>query len=70
MEKCSTLLTIRETQSKIALRFSLTPVRMAVIKKTVTNADTDAKGPLAVADEVVNQFSHYGNQCGDFPKIN
>jgi hypothetical protein len=47
MKQCSTSLTIKETQSKTSLRFYLTPVRLASIKKT-TKADEDVgrKEPL------------------------
>jgi hypothetical protein len=37
MKKWSTLLAIRERQIKTTLRFHLTPVRTAVIKKTNNN---------------------------------
>jgi hypothetical protein len=42
MKKCSIPLTIKEMQIKTELRFYLTTVRMAIIKKqTTTNAGED-----------------------------
>jgi hypothetical protein len=37
LKKCSTFLAIREVQINIALRLHLTPVRMAINKKTNDN---------------------------------
>ena len=37
MKRCSTLLIIREMQMKTTMRFYLTPVRMAICKKSTNN---------------------------------
>ena len=37
MKRCSTLLTVREMQIKTIMRYHLTPVRMAIVKKPTNN---------------------------------
>ena len=46
MKRCSASLIIREMQSKTTMRYHLTLVRMAIIKKSTINAECGERGTL------------------------
>ena len=63
MKRCSTLLSIREIQIKITMRYHLTPFRMAINKKITKNnpGDNVEKRKLSyIGGGNVNWFSNYG----------
>ena len=68
MKRCSILLIIREMQIKSTMRYHFTPARWLLSKGLETiNAGEGAKKrvPSYTIGGNVNQYSHYGEQCGD-----
>ena len=65
MKRCSTLLIIKEMQTKTTMRYPFIPVRIATIKKT-TNIkhwpDVEKRKPLCTIGENVNRCSHCGKR--------
>ena len=53
-------------QIKTTIRYHLTPVRMAIIKKSTNNAEEDVekRDPSYTVGGNVNWYNHYGEQYG------
>ena len=66
MKKCTISLMIKEMNIKTTMRYHLTPVRIAIIKKSTNNAGegVEKREPSHTVGGNVNSCSHYGKQYG------
>ena len=67
LKKCLKSLVVREMQIKMALRFHLTPIRMATIRSQVTThigEDVQKEEQSFIAGGIANWYNHSRNQSG------
>ena len=71
MKRWSTSVIIKGMQIETTMKYYLTPVRMAIIKRQEINIreDVEKKETLYMVGGNVNWYSHYGKQCGISSKI-
>ena len=68
VKRCSTLLIIWEMQIKTTMRYHLTLVRTAIIKKSTNNKfwrDVEKRGHSCTVGGNVNWYGHYGRPYGN-----
>ena len=68
MKRCSTLVIIREMQIKTTMRYHLTPNQNGCYQKVYkqhAGEGVEKSEPSYTVGGNANQYSHYGEQCGD-----
>jgi len=76
MKRCSTSLIIKEMQIKTTVRYHFMSVRMDAIKKSTNKSlytlsslnageGVEKREPSYAVGGNANEYSHYGEQCGD-----